>query len=205
MRSLKESKFKDSLFVYSGSKPKGRLKGSSEPFFLPDMEIPNTAESLGNKNFFSRFSSAITKGTGSPIAFYTAVGVVLLWAVTGPLFNFSNTWQLIINTGTTIITFLMVFIIQQSQNRDTMAIQLKLNELIAATQGASNRLIDIEDLSEAELATLKKFYVKLSELAEKEDDMLKTHSIDEASHKHHVKEKSKVVSKNGKQQNKNQS
>jgi low affinity Fe/Cu permease len=136
---------------------------------------------------FEKFSTKITKATGSPYAFITAFLIVIIWGVTGPLFDYSDTWQLVINTGTTIITFLMVFIIQQSQNKDTMAIQLKLNELIAATKGASNRLIDVEDLSEKELETLKKFYIKLSVLAEKEDDILTTHSIDEASDNHEEK------------------
>jgi low affinity Fe/Cu permease len=107
----------------------------------------------------------------------------------GPVFKFSDTWQLVINTGTTIITFLMVFVIQQSQNKDTIAIQIKLNELIAATSTASNRLIDVEDLTAEELETLKKFYIKLSLLAKKEDDIHKTHSIDEASILHDLKKK----------------
>jgi low affinity Fe/Cu permease len=118
-------------------------------------------------SLFDRFSTAVTKATGRPAAFISAFGIVIIWAFTGPLFGFSDTWQLVINTGTTIITFLMVFIIQQSQNKDTMALQLKLNELIASDAGSSNRLIDVEDLTEAELQTLKKFYVKLSRLSEK--------------------------------------
>jgi low affinity Fe/Cu permease len=101
----------------------------------------------------------------------------------------------VINTGTTIITFLMVFIIQQSQNKDTMAIQLKLNELIAATKGASNRLIDVEDLTEKELETIKKFYIKLSALAEEDVDILTTHSFDEASDNHKEKLGTKKVRK----------
>ena len=133
---------------------------------------------------FDRFSSKVTRATGSPSAFLIAFAFIIVWAVTGPLFNFSDTWQLVINTSTTIITFLMVFIIQQSQNKDTMAIQLKLNELIAASGGASNRLIDIEDLTDEELQTLKKFYVKLARLAEKDNDVFATHSIDEANARH---------------------
>jgi low affinity Fe/Cu permease len=109
-----------------------------------------------------------------------ALSVIIIWSVTGPLFKFSDTWQLVINTGTTIITFLMVFVIQQSQNKDTMAMQLKLNELIASSAKASNRLIDIEDLTEDELMVLKKFYIKLSALSEKENDLHKSHSLDEA-------------------------
>lgn len=133
---------------------------------------------------FEKFSSKATKATGSPIAFIMAFLVIIIWGVTGPLFNFSNTWQLVINTGTTIITFLMVFIIQQSQNKDTIAIQLKLNELIAATSTASNRLVDVEELSAYELQTIKKFYVRLSELAKKENDIHTSHSIDEAEDNH---------------------
>ena len=139
------------------------------------------------RRFFNKFSQAVTKGTGSPLAFIIAIIIIIIWGVTGPLFGFSDTWQLVINTGTTIITFLMVFVIQQSQNRETTAIQLKLNELIAANRNASNRLVDIEDLTDDELAVLKKFYVKLSLLAEKETDLFATHSIDEAQHIHSSK------------------
>ena len=114
--------------------------------------------------FFERFSAKITRVTGKPITFIVALIIILVWAVTGPVFHYSNTWQLIINTGTTVITFLMVFVIQQSQNKDTLAIQLKLNELIAANEHTSNRLIVIEDLSAEDLETLKKFYIKLAGL-----------------------------------------
>jgi low affinity Fe/Cu permease len=141
------------------------------------------------KPLFERFSARVTKLSGSPWAFIIAMLVVILWGLTGPIFGYSDTWQLVINTGTTIITFLMVFVIQQSQNKDTVAMQLKLNELIAASPRASNRLVDIEDLSEQELETLKKFYIKLSDLAEKEDNIHKTHSIDEAKSSHTRKAK----------------
>ncbi len=105
----------------------------------------------------------------------------------GPLFQFSDTWQLVINTGTTIVTFLMVFLIQRTQNKDSLAIHLKLNEIVAAIPGASNRLIDVEDLSEAELMQLHRFYGRLAEIAKHEADLLRSHSIDEAEahHKHH--------------------
>src|SRR5687767_4843212 len=119
------------------------------------------------KPLFERFAAKITKATGKPITFIMAFVVIIVWGVSGPIFGFSDTWQLVINTGTTIITFLMVFVIQQSQNKDTMAIQLKLNELIAASPTASNRLIDVEDLTEEELETLKKFYIRLSTLSKK--------------------------------------
>ncbi len=102
-----------------------------------------TGETKKN-NFFERFANAATKFTGSSIAFISASVIVLVWAITGPLFNYSETWQLVINTGTTIITFLMVFLIQKAQNKDGKAIQLKLNELIAAHERASNRIVDIE-------------------------------------------------------------
>jgi low affinity Fe/Cu permease len=133
-----------------------------------------------NNNFFEKFANAATKFTGSSFAFIAATAIVVIWAVSGPLFNYSETWQLVINTGTTIITFLMVFLIQKSQNKDSKAIQLKLNELIAAHERASNRMVDIEDLTEKELDQLHKFYVTLSELAKKESDIHTSHSIDTA-------------------------
>lgn len=140
-------------------------------------------------SLFEKFSAKVTKATGSSTAFILAFLVIIVWGITGPIFNFSNTWQLVINTGTTIITFLMVFVIQQSQNKDTVAMHLKLNELIAASETASNRLVDVEELSSDELQTLKKFYVKLSELAKKEMDIHATHSIDEAKENHSEKKK----------------
>lgn len=140
-------------------------------------------------NFFEKFSAKITKATGKPLAFILAFIVIVIWIVTGPLFHYSDTWQLVINTGTTIITFLMVFIIQHSQNKDTTAIQLKLNELIAANKDASNRLIDIEDISEAELDAIKKFYITLAELAKKEANIHATHSLDEAEENNIEKKK----------------
>jgi low affinity Fe/Cu permease len=145
--------------------------------------------------FFEKFSAKVTKATGSSVAFLLAFLVIIVWGITGPVFNFSNTWQLVINTGTTIITFLMVFVIQQSQNKDTIAIQLKLNELIAASSTASNRLIDVEDLSAKELETLKKFYIQLSELSKKEMDIHSTHSIDEATTIHQKKKKALTAQK----------
>jgi low affinity Fe/Cu permease len=136
--------------------------------------------SKGLAKMFDRFSGAVTRITGKPVAFLIAFIIIIVWALTGPIFHYSDTWQLVINTGTTIITFLMVFVIQQSQNKDTVAIHLKLNELIAATEGASNRLIDVEDLTPEELEKLKNFFIKISDLAEKEDDISCTHTIEEA-------------------------
>jgi low affinity Fe/Cu permease len=132
------------------------------------------------KTLFEKFAEWAVKATGQSGAFLLALGIVLVWAVTGPLFNFSETWQLVINTGTTIITFLMVFLIQKTQNKDSKAIHLKLNELIAAQEGASNRMVDIEDITEAELDQLHKFYERLADLSKKETDLLTSHSIDAA-------------------------
>lgn len=106
-------------------------------------------------DLFRRFAQKTAEYTGSPWAFIASVGVILLWLGTGPLFHFSDTWQLIINTGTTIVTFLMVFLIQNSQNRDSKAIQLKLDELIRAVRSARNQMVNLEDLSDAELAQLE--------------------------------------------------
>jgi low affinity Fe/Cu permease len=139
------------------------------------------------KNLFERFSNWATAATGSSAAFITAIAVIIIWAVTGPLAHYSDTWQLIINTGTTIVTFLMVFLIQKSQNKDSKAIHLKLNELIASHQGTSNRMVDIENMSEKELDNLHRFYQQLSDLAEKEDDLTCTHSIDAAEENHSAK------------------
>jgi low affinity Fe/Cu permease len=145
------------------------------------------------KGWFEKMAVHITKITGSSVAFLVALLVIFSWAVTGPIFHFSDTWQLVINTGTTIITFLMVFIIQQSQNKDSLAIQLKLNELIAAEEKASNRLIVVEDLTQDELEVLKKFYVRLSQLAKDGNDLHSSHSVDEAedvhNHKKHIRQK----------------
>src|ERR1041385_7206258 len=129
---------------------------------------------------FEKCSNIATKKTGSPGAFIIAFTIIILWVITAPMFHFSDTWQLVINTGTTIITFLMVFLIQQSQNKDTLALQIKLNELIAANENASNRLIDSEDLTGEELEVLKKFYIRMSEKAKKEENLQKTHSIEDA-------------------------
>ena len=145
--------------------------------------------------WYNAFSAKVTRAAGRPTALLIAFLLIIVWGLTGPIFGYSDTWQLVINTGTTIVTFLMVFIIQQSQNKDTTAIQLKLNELIACNGKASNRLVDIEDLTEDELLALKKFYIKLSDLAEKEGDIFKSHSLDEADDVHDAKKNSKMPSK----------
>src|SRR5688500_13543389 len=138
-----------------------------------------------------RLSFYATKASGTSLAFVLALGAVLIWLVTGPLFNFSDTWQLVINTGTTIVTFLMVFLIQRAQNKDSLAVHLKLNELVAAMQGASNRLIAVEDLSEAEIRTLREHFRELSELAERDNKLTESHSIEEAEDRHESKQKSR--------------
>jgi low affinity Fe/Cu permease len=143
----------------------------------------------GLDKHFEKVSNFITRLAGRPATSLASILLVLVWASTGPFFDYSETWQLIINTSTTIITFLMVFVIQTSANKDTVAVQIKLNELIAANKMASNRIIDVEDLSAAELEVLKKFYVKLSELAESEKDLFSSHSIDEAERVHVMKHK----------------
>jgi low affinity Fe/Cu permease len=132
-------------------------------------------------------STVVTDWTGSTTAFAAATGVVLVWLISGPIFAFSDTWQLVINTGTTIVTFLMVFLIQRSQNKESMAVQLKLNELVAALEGASNRLIDVEDLSEDELKTLHSFYAKLAAMAKKDAKLTDSHSVEEAEAEHQRK------------------
>lgn len=142
------------------------------------------------KQFFESFASKASKAVGSPYAFVSALSLVIIWAVCGPLFDFSETWQLVINTGTTIITFLMVFLIQKSQNKDSLAIQLKLNELVASSEKSSNRLVDIESMTEEEMMIVQKYYQKLSELSDTHESLQTSHSIEEANLDHQKKYKS---------------
>ena len=139
------------------------------------------------KYSFETFASSVTKATGSTPAFIIAFLMVLIWGATGPVFHYSETWQMVINTGTTIITFLMVFLIQKSQNKESLAIQLKLNELVAAHEFASNRLVSVENMTEEELKVIQKYYCVLSEFAKKEESLLQSHSIDEAHDLHEIK------------------
>ena len=141
--------------------------------------------SLADK--FENLSKVITQFTGSTAAFGVALAVVVIWGVLGPVFGFSDTWQLVINTGTTIVTFLMVFLIQRSQNKDSLAIHLKLNELVSALQGASNRLIDVEALSEKDLDALHRYYAELTKLARSASDVTESHSVEEARQRHSLK------------------
>jgi low affinity Fe/Cu permease len=127
-----------------------------------------------------RFATTVTRVTGSTSAFIIAFVLVLIWGATGPIFHYSENWQLVINTGTTIITFLMVFLIQKAQNKDSLAIQLKLNELVAAHEFASNRLVNVESMSEEELKVIQKYYSQLSRITKNEESLQQSHSIDEA-------------------------
>ena len=142
------------------------------------------AEGRGFTDWFEKFSQRVTHATGRPWAFLIAFLVIIVWALTGPFFGFGDTWQLVINTSTTIVTFLMVFLIQQTQNKDGKAVELKLNELVAATKGASNRLIDVENLSEAELDILHGYFQELVRLAKNDQSMTESHSMDEAERLH---------------------
>jgi low affinity Fe/Cu permease len=130
-------------------------------------KMPRMKEDSAIEDWFANLAGKISQATGSFWTFSAALAIVLVWAATGPIFHFSETWQLVINTGTTIITFLMVFIIQHAQNKDMRAVQIKLNELIAAVEGASNRLIDVEDLSDRELEHLYARFQTLAKSAQK--------------------------------------
>src|SRR5499426_2435509 len=144
--------------------------------------VPRRRPAIGRG--LERFSRAITDWVGTSWALAIALAVVIAWRLTGPLFHFSDTWQLVINTGTTIVTFLMVFLIQRAQNKDARAIHLKLNEIVAAVRGASNRLINVEDLTEEEIQALHAHYAKLVELAKSEARLTRSHSVEEASERH---------------------
>jgi low affinity Fe/Cu permease len=135
----------------------------------------------------ARFSSFVTVQSGGTLAFGAAFALVVVWLALGPVFGFSDSWQLVINTTTTIVTFLMVFLIQRAQNKESRATNIKLNEIIAAIDGASNRLIDVEDLSEEELDTLHRHFQSLSRMAKHDSNLTRSHSIEEAKTRHHAK------------------
>lgn len=158
-----------------------RLMDKNKDLEAASLAAPDTKRRKPSRlgRVFDHFSGKVTVVTGSPWAFIIAFLVIITWAISGPIFNYSDTWQLVINTGTTIVTFLMVFVIQQSQNKDTMALQMKLNELIASNKRASNRLIDVEDLTEEELVLIKDYYIKLSSISKKEKELQRSHSIEE--------------------------
>jgi len=151
---------------------------------IPAMQTENTTHTV---SLSERFATSFTKAAGSTAAFILAFFVVLIWAISGPFFHYSESWQLVINTGTTIITFLMVFLIQKAQNKDSLAIQLKLNELVAAHEFASNRLVNVENMSEEDLKVIQKYYAGLSSLTKKEESLQQSHSIDEAKNMDQIK------------------
>jgi low affinity Fe/Cu permease len=144
-------------------------------------------KSRGFSMVLERLSLKATQAAGTSWAFIIALSAVIIWAATGPIFKYSDTWQLVINTSTTIVTFLMVFLIQRTQNKDALAIHLKLNEIVAALEGASNRLIDVEDLTEEEVKLLHKHYQKLVSLAKHDAKLTTSHSIEEAETRHERK------------------
>ena len=141
--------------------------------------------------WLERSASSVTRWTGSTSAFTLACGVILVWLLTGPYFHFNDTWQLVINTGTTIVTFLMVFLIQRTQNKDSLALHLKLNEVVAALKGASNRLIDVESLTEQELNVLHSHYARLAQMATQDTEITQSHSVEEAEQRHRRKTREK--------------
>ena len=143
--------------------------------------------SANSASRFTQFAKKVSRISGAPSAFLLAAAVVLAWAVTGPIFRFSDTWQLVINTGTTIITFLMVFLIQRTQDKESLALQLKLNELIGALKGPSNRLVDIESLSETELEQLHNHFTRLAKMAQEAVNIGESHSVEEAERRHSAK------------------
>jgi low affinity Fe/Cu permease len=144
-------------------------------------------ETKKNSSVFEKIAHFASVFSGSTYAFLGALSIILLWIFSGPYFDFSDTWQLVINTGTTIVTFLMVFLIQRTQNKDSKAIHLKLNELVAALDGPSNRLIDAERLTEDELEILSSYYRTLADMARKENKLSVSHSIEEALDVHKAK------------------
>jgi low affinity Fe/Cu permease len=150
-----------------------------------------STEAKRTGSLFERLARKATAFSGSTAALLLAFAIVVSWALSGPLFGFSEAWQLFINTGTTIVTFLMVFLIQRAQNKESLAQQLKLNEIVSATQGASNRLVNVEDLTEEELRTLHRHYATLARLAKEEADLRASHSVDEAAGRHRAKSRSR--------------
>src|SRR4051794_26084015 len=161
-------------------------------------------KSGGIGRYLENFSKLVCRWTGGSSAFAMACGIIVVWLITGPLFGYSDTWQLVINTGTTVVTFLMVFLIQRSQNKESLAVQLKLNELVAAVRGASNRLINVEDLSETDIRALHSHFQTLVDLSRHEENLTASHSIEEARHRHRAKKTplpdyrpSRAAAKNG--------
>jgi low affinity Fe/Cu permease len=139
------------------------------------------------KDFFENIALVITRSAGSTPAIIIAFVCVIIWLISGPFLHYSGNWQMAINTTTSIVTFIMVFLIQKAQNKDSLAIQLKLNELVAAHEFASNRLVNVEDMTEDELKVIQKYYSKLSDFTKNEESLIQSHSIDETSELHDLK------------------
>jgi low affinity Fe/Cu permease len=145
-------------------------------------------KSTSKANFFENLSAYATQATGSNAGFIIALCFVVLWASVGSSFDFSDTWKWFISIGTSMVTFLMVFLLQKSQNKDSLAIQLKLNELLAAHEQASNRLVNVEGMTEDEMKVIQKYYSQLSEVAKQENKMQQSHSIDGTHEFNHLKQ-----------------
>src|SRR5262249_9624156 len=160
---------------------------NKRPNRLSPVRFPRPRRRAAIGRALERFSRTVTDWVGTSWAFGVALPVVAVCAATGPLSGFSDTWQRVINTGTTIVTFLMVFLIQRAQNNDARAIHLKLNEIVAALKGASNRLINVEDLTEDEVRLLHRYYEHLVTLAREGGDLTKSHSVEEAAARHALK------------------
>jgi low affinity Fe/Cu permease len=151
------------------------------------MQDRRSPKEPGMTSALSRFATWVSDAAGSTPAFIGAMAVIIVWLASGPHFKYSDTWQLVINTSTTIVTFLMVFLIQRAQNKGALAVQLKLNEIVAALEGASNRLISVEDLSEGELKVLHIHYQQLAQMAKSDHSLSDSHSIEEANERHAFK------------------
>jgi low affinity Fe/Cu permease len=170
-----------SLIRHTLNLESGLNDGLALPFVLILIALATPGAGAGSEALDQVAETAVGAVIG------VALAVVAVWGLTGPLFGFSDTWQLVINTGTTIVTFLMVFLIQRAQNKDARAIHLKLNEIVAALQGASNRLINVEDLTEDEVRLLHRHYTRLVALARETGELTKSHSVEEAAARHELK------------------
>jgi low affinity Fe/Cu permease len=163
------------------------LSQAAKPRLEPDAEPEPARRSSRLGLAFERFAHGISHFAGSTAAFVAAGGFILVWLLSGPVFDYSSTWQMVVNTATTIVTFLMVFLIQRSQNKEALAVQLKLNEIVAALQGASNRLVNVEEMSEGDLEVLHSHYRSLAQMAQRDVDIRKSHSLEEADERHREK------------------
>ncbi len=155
---------------------------------VPCTRPPDALRGGGRDSLLAKVSKWATDWSGSSAAFGLAALTIVVWLASGPVFQFSDTWQLVINTSTTIVTFLMVFLIQRAQNKDSQAIHLKLNEIVASLKGASNRLINVEGMTEDEIRILHTHYCTLVELAKADEDLTQSHSVEEASERHESKQ-----------------